>query len=403
MTIIKNLVDKFFLLVILFLPTQLGYHFWPDFSLVYGTRVDYLAPTVFLTDILVGVYLFLNFPKITSFVKENLAVFLGMGVLLLINVILSTNKNLSALHAIKILEVVFFGVTVYINSVKTSINNVIKVLLFSSAIVSLLGIYNFLNGSTTGLFYLLGERTFSMNTPGIALTSLGGSDFLRAYSIFSHPNSLAGYLSLVVIFVFLNRGKFQKIYYLFSFLIFVCLILTFSVSAGLGFVFLIALNFYVSHTKVKLANSFVFIVFLISILFALVSKDLYLNLQYLSKNFLERFDLAYISLEIFKINWFSGSGLNTFIPESVKVNGIMGRFWLLQPVHNIYLLILSETGVVGFLFSFVIVAKSFLIKNKAFVGILLFVMVTGLFDHYWLTLQQNNLLLALLLGLTYKK
>src|SRR5689334_11072958 len=43
----------FYTLIIL-LPTQLGLHLWPDWALVLGRRVDYLSPTLFITDILVG-------------------------------------------------------------------------------------------------------------------------------------------------------------------------------------------------------------------------------------------------------------------------------------------------------------------------------------------------------------
>ena len=40
-------------LTILFLPTQLGKHFWPQFSYIYSLRVDYLSPTLYFWDILV--------------------------------------------------------------------------------------------------------------------------------------------------------------------------------------------------------------------------------------------------------------------------------------------------------------------------------------------------------------
>ena len=41
-----------FLLLLILLPTQLGYHFWPNWSFVFGIRSDYLAPTIYFTDIL---------------------------------------------------------------------------------------------------------------------------------------------------------------------------------------------------------------------------------------------------------------------------------------------------------------------------------------------------------------
>ncbi|MDP2860696.1 MAG: hypothetical protein Q8N98_03190, partial [bacterium] len=42
----------FFYLFLFFLPTQLGRHFWPEWAIINGIRVDYLSPTIFLTDIL---------------------------------------------------------------------------------------------------------------------------------------------------------------------------------------------------------------------------------------------------------------------------------------------------------------------------------------------------------------
>ena len=44
-----------FLLFILLLPTQTSLHFWPDFAYVFGIRVDYLAPAIYLTDIVLFV------------------------------------------------------------------------------------------------------------------------------------------------------------------------------------------------------------------------------------------------------------------------------------------------------------------------------------------------------------
>ena len=54
---VEKVLDKlqyllFFLLIVL-LPVQLGRHFWPDFTHVWGLPIDYLAPTIYLTDILV--------------------------------------------------------------------------------------------------------------------------------------------------------------------------------------------------------------------------------------------------------------------------------------------------------------------------------------------------------------
>ena len=52
-----------FYLLLLLLPTQLGKHFWPTFSYVLGTRVDYLSPTLYLTDIIILFITLFYLPK----------------------------------------------------------------------------------------------------------------------------------------------------------------------------------------------------------------------------------------------------------------------------------------------------------------------------------------------------
>ena len=66
----------------------------------------------------------------------------------------------------------------------------------------------------------------------------------------------------------------------------------------------------------------------------------------------------------------------------------------LQPVHNIYLLLLSEAGVIG-LFMFL-----WILWRAKKHWVILIVFFLGLVDHYFLTLQQGQLLLVILLSST---
>ncbi|MBI3620420.1 O-antigen ligase family protein, partial [Candidatus Roizmanbacteria bacterium] len=69
-----------------------------------------------------------------------------------------------------------------------------------------------------------------------------------------------------------------------------------------------------------------------------------------------------------------------------------------QPVHNIFLLVLAEHGLLvplALLFLFRHQAIRFL---KKYPYIALVIGITGLFDHYFLTLQQNLLLIGVVLG-----
>ena len=43
-------------LIVFFLPSQLGLHFWPSFSRAAGIRLDYLSPTLYFVDLLLLVF-----------------------------------------------------------------------------------------------------------------------------------------------------------------------------------------------------------------------------------------------------------------------------------------------------------------------------------------------------------
>ena len=97
-----------------------------------------------------------------------------------------------------------------------------------------------------------------------------------------------------------------------------------------------------------------------------------------------------------KENFFFGVGLNNFIPNIPKVTNSFLNAWELQPVHNIFLLVFSETGIVG-LIAFIYLFFSVSINSQ-----LIAIILTGLSDHYWLTLQQNLLLFTYVLSLSKK-
>ena len=121
----------------------------------------------------------------------------------LINVLFSQFFWNSAYAAIKLTEFRVFGW--YLSQSIRTLKQIIIVFFLLSIggfIESLLAIAQFFNhGSINGFFYLLGERFFTAQTPGIANASINGELVLRSYGTFSHPNVLAGFLVLVMSFL----------------------------------------------------------------------------------------------------------------------------------------------------------------------------------------------------------
>ena len=92
-----------------------------------------------------------------------------------------------------------------------------------------------------------------------------------------------------------------------------------------------------------------------------------------------------------------GVGLNNFLTN-------LPAFEKVQPVHNIFLLVLSETGIVGISFFLWFLIKTIKKVQSSYLLLLISCLLSlGMFDHYFLTLQQGQLLFAIILGLCWSE
>jgi len=483
----------YFILLIIFLPTQTGFHFWPSYTRIFGLRIDYLAPTIYLTDILMSFLIFCYLLKATSVIlrlltgAETLS-FIGTGkgrflvnrintltalfllstlALALLNILSSGNWKISLYQWFRVGQLIFLGWYVYQNK-ESAIKILKQILPYQLIFISLLAITQLIHQSSlNGIFWWLGERTFTISTPGIAKTNLCINHLfpyfwnlkfgicnlaLRPYATFSHPNSLAGYLlvSLVLIRSFFQepllapplakrgksplfskegvRGSFSFLAILFGTL---ALILTFSHTAWLAG--LVVLIFYLGKhlggvTQLKNTNksdssevgpprsrvfnfryhkptiAFCLFVFLsIALLFLSFSASQSFSFP-ASETITLRLQLFQTSWQLIQDHWLLGVGLGNFIPVAAKYLSAP-TIALLQPVHNIFWLITSETGVFGLIFILWFI-KTKLLNHKYrqipitnYQLVLIVILITGSSDHYWLTLQQNRLLLTIIFGL----
>jgi O-antigen ligase len=85
-----------------------------------------------------------------------------------------------------------------------------------------------------------------------------------------------------------------------------------------------------------------------------------------------------------------GIGVNNFF-NNLTVPKEQTDLSFVQPVHNIFLLVFSETGIIGFCFFVYLFYK---VLRKVFYRFIFL----GFFDHYFLTIQQGQILLSIIFG-----
>lgn len=112
----------------------------------------------------------------------------------------------------------------------------------------------------------------------------------------------------------------------------------------------------------------------------------------------KRESLAVAAVRMIKESPLFGMGAGNFVVRLPEYQN--SKFYWQQPVHNIFLLIWAEIGLLGVILLGIngrwLVVK---VWQKKYWWWLVIIGVTGMVDHYWLTLPQNNWLLAVILGI----
>lgn len=381
-----------FFLFCFLLPTQLGKHFFLPFSYISGIRVDYLAPTLYVTDLLATILIVLNIKTVFNFLKSKY--FFILLILLFINGFFSLAPELFFYRLIKWIEILSL-LSIFKNSYNSYKRYVVIGFAFSVLFQIPLVVFQLVNKhSLQGFWYLFGERYFTSSTPGIARASLFGNEILRPYGTFSHPNSLAGFFLLMYVFFLTNKQITNNILKyailaLCSFMIF----FSFSKNAIFVFLFLNVLFFILKKQSCRICTlAGLLVPGILSVIFLTAQTDL----LSISKR-LTLFSQAFILLQKHP---FFGVGLGNYLLAQ-SFFPIKYPYFFLQPVHNIFLLFLVETGIIiGSVVLFLVLLFIKGIKNNIpALFIVLGIILTGLNDHYWLTLQQNFLLSSVLLGI----
>jgi len=403
-SLLRNPQLFIFQLLVFSLPTQLAFHFWPKSSFIFGIRVDYLSPAIYFTDLLILLFIVFSLFKNKTRIISKAHIFIV--VYILINIIASKFAPITFYKWLKVILYILFVQTIQFQQKFTFKNWLYKPLSISLIFFGVIGIAQTLIGRSTGLFWLLGERSFNISTPGIALGSLLGNTFLRPYSVFSHPNSLAGYylVTLIILLGVPRKTLLNKISLVIGSIV---VLLAFSKAVWITAIFVLGIMLLVRQKVLKQLSLslFPFVFSIISIPLTIIGDTYQIPKLLFRDSIVERMILFKSTGSLLASNFLFGTGLGNHIVSLSKLTPIVKNIWLLQPVHNIFLLIFTEVGIIGLIVFLVIMAKTLerCKNNQNFQFALIAILTTGFFDHYWLTLQQNILLLVILLSLSFKK
>ncbi len=397
--IIEDIIVFLFLFL---LPTQLSKFFFLSFSYINGIKIDYLAPAIYVTDLLILPLIFLHYKIFLAHLKKYKIAFFIFGFLFAINIVQSPQPLLAIYSILKIIEVYF--VFFIFRRLNLTIFSITMPLLFGAIFELSLSLYQFTqNHSAEGIFYYFGERLLSISTPGIAKAQFLDRQILRPYATFSHPNSLGGFY-LLVYSLCLLLIRFAKTYkeklsvmILWGFST-ALLVLSFSKIVILTYVGITMLFFIDRYSSSKRDGSCVLCI-VARLIVPCILAIIFLQTQSDPDSLQKRIMFLQQSAHIMMNTYFLGTGFGQYLYwQSVFPSPY--PYFFLQPVHNIFVLFLLQTGLITTIF--VVYCGIWFLRRyyRQLWFIFIVIFATGFFDHYWITLQQNMLILGVVFGVT---
>lgn len=282
-----------------------------------------------------------------------------------------------------------------------SLRHLFLILVFGLAGESILGLFQYIFGSSVGATFL-GEPPLRTNMTDVSSLSVGGHRILRAYGTFLHPNIFAAYL-LLGLFAVKNLYKQRPyLYGSLAVILLIGLLLTFSRTAffaGLG-----GLVVYYFLTKRRLHWRAITIIGTVLVLFLISFNvgDVFLSrmkfqddqsLQFRGENLNDGLSL------IFTHPLGVGLGNSSLALQQVVSHKLSP--WEYQPPHNLFLAVASELGLAGsalYLFLFVYLSMQLYRRRRLapqVFSVWVAVIILSLFDHYFFSLYHGEILFAL--------
>lgn len=255
--------------------------------------------------------------------------------------------------------------------------------------------------------------------PGALVIETFASRFLRATGSFLHPNVLAIFLALSFLLglnLYLNAKEKKAKAILLAVLMIITLGLFVSFSRAAWLVLGVAVLFWLAVLIIKkrpwqkflLASLWALLFFIILALIyqPLILNRFDLNSRLEAKSISERAIYNNQAQAMIKNHFWRGVGWANYTLALQKKDNSQPA-WAYQPVHNVYLLVWSELGLIGlalWLLLLCFLLRQIKLGENQGLGLALFALIflAGFFDHYFLTQYIGIMIFWLILALIIK-
>jgi hypothetical protein len=310
---------------------------------------------------------------------------------------------------------------------------VYRAFLFSGLVQGLLAIYQLATQKVIANKWL-GMAEHLPSTLGTAVVEIGDQRLLRAYGSLPHPNVLGGFLFVVIFFgIYLWIDAYKKSqdniwhkifkkpdFWNLIFIVAAIMISTYGILASFSRSAILALLlslfslaliniFRRNWLTVSIIGKYLLIFFIIFWAFntwfpGAWSARVDINSRLEQKSVNERVDtLGQLGWDNYKNVFFGqGLGMNTLATLEKYPNQPV---YNVQPIHDIFILLFAELGLIGAFFVFSVVRKVIKSANRIDMmstSLIVGLVIIGLFDHYLWTSWTGWTLLALGLVNMYK-
>lgn len=396
------------ILLVFLLPWQARYFIFE--SKLNGVFWEYGTVYVLVWQLLLWLNIFLNFTSIKNFFNSRYAFFAFFGLALSVLSVFSAKlPYISLFYWFHILEA--FLIYALIASQKDADRNILTQFFIMSAVVEVfVGLGQFFAQYSPPMT-IFGMSEHDPKQMGTSVIEVGIERWLRAYGTLAHPNIFGGFIAVAMMFcarhysylwVRFERGlsNFNPAFAMGAWAILsLGLVLSFSKSAWLAvFITLLIIFLKSSFRRRAIAKLFIVLVFMFLLVGlaqpSLMFGRLFQEGRLETMSVQERKISLGVGWTLIKEKIFVGRGLSNYTYTLwEKFPDTIGFYF--QPIHNVFLQIWAEGGLITFLFLLFFVFRS--LKKLKPLMILFFVL--GMFDHYLVSLPFGLYLVSLSFGL----